>query len=299
MNVKRILSRWSPGSSRTFDSICIITAYLRRRKPQKGLDNRDHSDVIIFTCGLGHDSSSRPPAKARNASSPRHPQPPAGNRHASSVPKQRVLRPRRSATGQVRDAASGPDREKFHQRFCTHLGVFPSVVLPSPIGISAGGNFRPLSPQTRPAKRTQTHRRSDGVYRPAALRRSFTRTRTTGPSGSEAISTAGASPQHRTTLAAGKKTALKPAIKNNSEALRTAYENLRAQVLAGHRGPGLVRFLRQGMREWLEVCGTTVVATIEPVERTTSAQIVAPDMRSEIVLILAGLFLQKRGEVHG
>jgi UDP-N-acetylglucosamine enolpyruvyl transferase len=53
------------------------------------------------------------------------------------------------------------------------------------------------------------------------------------------------------------------------------------------------------MREWLEVCGSTVVATIEPVERTTSAQIVAPDMRSEIVLILAGLFLQKREEVHG
>jgi len=81
--------------------------------------------------------------------------------------------------------------------------------------------------------------------------------------------------------------------------LQTAYENLRAQVLAGRRAPGLVLFLRQGMREWLEVCGsTTVVATIEPVERTTSAQIVSPDMRSEIVLILAGLFLQKRGEVH-
>jgi hypothetical protein len=53
------------------------------------------------------------------------------------------------------------------------------------------------------------------------------------------------------------------------------------------------------MREWLEVCGSTAVATtIEPVERTTSSQIVPPDMRSEIVLILAGLFLQKRGEAN-
>jgi hypothetical protein len=54
------------------------------------------------------------------------------------------------------------------------------------------------------------------------------------------------------------------------------------------------------MREWLDVCGSTtvVVATIEPLERTTKAQIVPPDMRSEIVLILADLFLQKRGEAR-
>ena len=54
------------------------------------------------------------------------------------------------------------------------------------------------------------------------------------------------------------------------------------------------------MREWLEVCGSTtvVVATIEPLKRTTSSQIVPPDMRSEIVLILAGLFLQKRVEAN-
>lgn len=82
--------------------------------------------------------------------------------------------------------------------------------------------------------------------------------------------------------------------------MRTAYEDLRAQVLAGCRVPGLVLFLRQGMREWLEVCGSTavVVATMEPVERIRSSQIMPPDMRSEIVLILAGLFLRKRGEAN-
>jgi hypothetical protein len=52
------------------------------------------------------------------------------------------------------------------------------------------------------------------------------------------------------------------------------------------------------MREWLEVCGpaTAVVATIEPAERTRDLQTVPPEMRSEIVSILAGLFLQKREE---
>ena len=89
----------------------------------------------------------------------------------------------------------------------------------------------------------------------------------------------------------------------NSEALRTAYEDLRAQILIGRYGSGLTLFLRHGMREWLEVCGaTTVVATtLDPGERTTSSPSspTAPlDLRSEIVSILAGLFLQKRGEAN-
>jgi hypothetical protein len=53
------------------------------------------------------------------------------------------------------------------------------------------------------------------------------------------------------------------------------------------------------MREWLEVCGSAAAtATIEPVERTRNHEIVPESMRSEIVLILAGLFLQKRGEAN-
>jgi hypothetical protein len=52
------------------------------------------------------------------------------------------------------------------------------------------------------------------------------------------------------------------------------------------------------MREWMEVCSscTAVVATIEPAEASTNPQCVPPEMRSEIVSILAGLFLQKRWE---
>jgi hypothetical protein len=54
------------------------------------------------------------------------------------------------------------------------------------------------------------------------------------------------------------------------------------------------------MREWIEVCSSymTVLAPLEaaPVEATTNSQPLLPEMRSEIVSILASLFLEKRWE---
>lgn len=92
---------------------------------------------------------------------------------------------------------------------------------------------------------------------------------------------------------------MKPSLAgSSSDALRSSYEDLRAQALAGGRGPGFALFLHHGMREWIEVCSscTAVVATIEPAEASTHPHYVPPVMRSEIVSILAGLFLQKRWE---
>ena len=82
------------------------------------------------------------------------------------------------------------------------------------------------------------------------------------------------------------------------DTLRSSYEDLRTGVLAGGRGPGLALFLHHGMREWMEVCGSgpSGVATIEQAEVTPHQQYVPPEMRSEIVSILAGLFLQRRWE---
>ena len=84
----------------------------------------------------------------------------------------------------------------------------------------------------------------------------------------------------------------------NSVALRSAYEDLRAQALAGGCGPGLALFLLHGMREWMEVCSscTAVVAVTEPVAAAANPQLLPPDMRSEIVAILAGMLLDKQWE---
>jgi hypothetical protein len=83
-----------------------------------------------------------------------------------------------------------------------------------------------------------------------------------------------------------------------SEALRFSYEDLRTQVLGGGRGPGLAIFLRHGMCEWIELCCscTPVLAAMEPVSESANPECVPAEARSEIVAILAGLFLQKRWE---
>ena len=88
---------------------------------------------------------------------------------------------------------------------------------------------------------------------------------------------------------------------SSSDALRSSYEDLRAQVLAGGRGPGFALFLSHGMYEWMEVCSscTAVVAATEPLAATANPQLLPPGMRSEIVAILAGMFLeQQRGIVR-
>ena len=84
----------------------------------------------------------------------------------------------------------------------------------------------------------------------------------------------------------------------SSDALRFTYEDLRTQVLGGGRGPGLAIFLHHGMREWIEVCCscTPVIAAIEQVQVSAHPDCLPAETRSEIVSILAGLFLQKRWE---
>lgn len=92
---------------------------------------------------------------------------------------------------------------------------------------------------------------------------------------------------------------MKPTVDvGSSDALRSSYEDLRAQVLAGGRGAGFALFLHHGMRAWIEVCSACTAAVAAPprVETTAHPQSLPPEMRSEIVSILAGLFLQKRGD---
>ena len=92
---------------------------------------------------------------------------------------------------------------------------------------------------------------------------------------------------------------MKPtALDADSDVLRISYEDLRTQAVAGGRGPGLVIFLRHGMREWIELCCscTPVMTAMKPVSVSANPECVPAEARSEIVSILAGLFLHKRLE---
>ena len=81
-------------------------------------------------------------------------------------------------------------------------------------------------------------------------------------------------------------------------ALRDCYEDLRTQASKGGHGPGLAIFLHHGMREWIEVCCscTPVMAPVQPARATVNPEYMAAETRPEIISILAGLFLHKRGE---
>jgi hypothetical protein len=82
--------------------------------------------------------------------------------------------------------------------------------------------------------------------------------------------------------------------------MRVGYEDLRAQALTGGRGPGFTIFLQHGMREWIEVCSSCMAVTVSPApvpaEAAANAPPLLPEVRSEIVSILASLLATRRWE---
>ena len=75
------------------------------------------------------------------------------------------------------------------------------------------------------------------------------------------------------------------------------YEDLRRQVLsqksAGHGGRGLVLFLRQGMKAWMDAWLSCLIAapTRAPIESHSLGPAVPWDLRGEVAAILAGMAL--------
>src|SRR5579863_2508416 len=151
MNVKAMLSVRLILAINDLADYLVYCANKASSRRQKELDNRTYVDVIIFTGRSLHDSaaSARPSAKASDASPPWHAQPASGSRRPSAVSQQRLLRSRRPATGQVRDAASRSRRPGFYQRVRASLRLLSPIVLSGSVGVSAGRIIRLASPQAR------------------------------------------------------------------------------------------------------------------------------------------------------
>lgn len=78
----------------------------------------------------------------------------------------------------------------------------------------------------------------------------------------------------------------------DKDALIAAYEELRRQFLKRQLGPGLTLFMRRGMREWMNAYSLWVAPP--PVSAPTTpddAAVLPPGIRTEVVLILAGMLL--------
>jgi len=79
--------------------------------------------------------------------------------------------------------------------------------------------------------------------------------------------------------------------------LTTEYEQLRRQVLDGAgRGSGLIVFLRQGMRAWIDEELRSAVEATAPLRNPDSAEWFPQPPAAEAVLVLAGMALAARRE---
>ena len=80
------------------------------------------------------------------------------------------------------------------------------------------------------------------------------------------------------------------------------YEQLRSDAL--HRvsgvssGIGLAVFLRQGLTAWMRACGTVLTPSVNQLAQPTPLSSLPFDVRTQTVLILAGLLLGNRSEAN-
>ena len=83
-----------------------------------------------------------------------------------------------------------------------------------------------------------------------------------------------------------------------NDSLIAAYEDLRSRVLGvsdrGKSGPGLTLLLSRGMQEWMQACTEFFQTVPEKRRDCTSREAPLPsDVRAEVVVVLAGMLLQR------
>ena len=77
------------------------------------------------------------------------------------------------------------------------------------------------------------------------------------------------------------------------------YEDLRRQALGGvGTGRGLVLFLRQGMRSWIEAWPRTWHVPVDPSREHAPASTMPGAVRADVVRLLASLVLHQEPEVR-
>ena len=80
------------------------------------------------------------------------------------------------------------------------------------------------------------------------------------------------------------------------------YEQLRSDAV--HRvsgvssGIGLAVFLRQGLTAWMRACGTVLTPSVNQLAQPTPLSSLPFDVRTQTVLILAGMLLGNRSEAN-
>jgi len=303
MNVKLMLSVMLAASCTGWISRCRLFALLSITLQQKRLDKIPLYVVIIFTAAAQPNRENENAAgekqlrQAEGVTATRDTQPPPARCAPSFVPGQRILRSQRLATGEIRDATTGPCGQAGG--FSNGPGVWflPPVILPSGICFRARWFARITSPEAWPEKRTQAHSGGDEVRGRATSPEAINGFRSAGRTGAAQLPRESASQKHRAAASAGKKTPISLLPAHTAALLEkdgwlAAYEELRRQLLNGQRGSGLALFMRRGMREWMTACSPCLAPPPTKEFITAADEAVLPHgARTEVVLILAGMLL--------
>src|SRR5262249_21254310 len=139
----------------------------------KELDSALICGVIVFTLlepfRPNHtDGRQNTGNQAESASTAGDAQSSARRGHSPVVPHERFLRRQRYDSGQVRDAASGAGRAAADNAVGKSVWFLTPILLSGTTGIRAERIVGIDTAETRPSRRTQTHRRGNGVSQRSA-----------------------------------------------------------------------------------------------------------------------------------
>jgi hypothetical protein len=293
-NVNGMMSSCSPHRQACRASRSTITAGVAGSWTHKRLDCRTYCIIIVFTASHGRSATDQTIISPRE----RDTQPAAARGKKRDLSGQRLLRSRRSATGQIRNAPPRRGRQAIGQRGSEGIRLLATVLLSGTGSISGRRACRPAAAQARSTIRAQADARPDELRGGTPHRRSAHFQSATGQSNRRTLWHRGSPPQHRPAVAPSKKTPVNgapAAVSPNDRRLVAAYEELRAQAVERwQRGPGLALMRTRGLRCWMEACRQFV-------ETSSSAGIssrkerpetdVPTGVRGEIVVLLANMLL--------
>lgn len=259
---------------------------------QKELDNLAENDIIIFTSLDGRSAADKtilaPPTGYPESSPARGP--------ARGLSQPRVFRSRGSAPGQVRDAAAGGCRQAGGQPGSQGIRFLTAIVLSGAGRLSTSGSRWLVAAETGAPIRAQTHGRTHAVCATTPGSRAGHFYFSTSPTSDAALRRLYSPPQHRSSVAASKKTPVTPeAISTCSDRrLVAAYEELRCQAVQGERGPGLALMMSRGFRCWMEAYSQLLTKECSRAQRFDPPESsVVSAMRQDLVILLAGMLFHR------
>jgi hypothetical protein len=271
-----------------------VNANGRRTGAQKELDIQYNVYIITFTVKHVRAATNQAIILARAGYVESAPERSA----ARELSRQRVLRCRRSAAGEIRDAAAGGCRQAVGKSGSQDVWIFAPVVLSGTGSLSRCWSCRTVAPETRAPVRAQAHARTDAVCGTTSVRRADDLQFSDSRTNRTALRCLGSPAQYRASAAASKKTPVSPepsAISFADPRLVAAYEELRSQAVQGwRRGPGLTLMMARGFRCWMEACNQLFAS------QDSCTQVpdrLAPSMpsgfRGEVVIVLASMLLRR------